>query len=93
MILEKDKANFKELIEQVKQAKEAQKLEIASDAEIAKEIKSKLSSKDRIYFLRAFGLDDGDLDQQEFELIDWILFDLFEKKDEQLKQRIEVMSS
>ncbi|NEP84499.1 MAG: hypothetical protein F6K17_18580 [Okeania sp. SIO3C4] len=87
---QEDREKFKELI---KQAKEANKDDNISDSEARKEIYDNLENKSLRYFLKIFGKDDYDVDDNEMGLLDWLMNDLFktENKDE-YKKRIDNMS-
>jgi hypothetical protein len=91
---DQDKVHLQELIEQVKQAKVKENIEIYSDEEIVSEITQKLINKEGRYFLKTFGIDDHDIDNEEFTLLQWIMYDLFKVENEsEYRQRIEAMLS
>ncbi len=52
------------------------------DSEVRKEVFENLLKKSLGYFLTVFASDDGDIDDDEFELLDWLMLDLYQTKSE-----------
>ena len=74
-----DKEKLQELIKQVKQVTENR-------------LYDRLEKRQLSYFLETFSLDDSDIDNNEWELLDWLKDDLFKTKGEdEYKERIDNM--
>ncbi|XWK86975.1 MAG: hypothetical protein U7127_22630 [Phormidium sp.] len=67
-----DKENWKKLVEQVKEA------EKSFDEKVRKEFFDSLYNKKLGYFLAIFAKDDGDIDDSEYELLQWLMDDLYQ---------------
>ena len=80
---EKDRENWQKLVKQVKD------VHTTFDKEVKMEVIEALSNKKLSYFLAIFAKDDGDIDDEEFYLMDWLMLDLFSTEDKkEYSQRI-----
>ena len=80
-----DQKKFQKLIKQVKETKK-------NDDDAEKEIDDNLEKKSLRYFLKVFSVDDSKIDDNEWELLEWLEKDLFQTEDEkEYKKRIENM--
>lgn len=71
-----DKEKWEKLVKQIKDVNEN------FDAETRKAVFDSLINKNLSYFMSIFARDDGNIDDDEYELLEWLMDDLYDSKSE-----------
>ncbi|MEL0591886.1 MAG: hypothetical protein U1V55_18180 [Planktothrix rubescens PR222] len=74
--LTQDKEKWGKLVKQIKD------VNTNFDAETRQEVFDSLINKKLSYFLSIFVSDDGNIDDDEYELLEWLMNDLYDTKSE-----------